>query len=161
MSKHITSRRIFLKSGALWAAPMAAAAVPVMALAKDRADDDMSARLRRLEDEAAIRELHQSWVGQINAGAGLPLTGGTAIRVSADHTGAAERIAIAADGRATGRFDCAVELEMPLPPDSTLAQMAHAQGSGSLRTSERRVLTVEYVKVAGTWRIDKVTSQVA
>jgi hypothetical protein len=161
MGKHLTSRRSFLKSGALWAGPMAAAAVPVMALAKDEADGNMSARLNRLEDEAALRELHQSWLGRINAGAGLPLTGTTATRVSADHAGAANRIAIAADGRATGRFDCIVELETPLPHDSTLAQMAHAQGSGLLRTSERRVLTVEYLKVADTWRIDKVTSQVA
>jgi hypothetical protein len=162
MSKHSTPRRMFLKCGALLAGPIAAAAVPALALAKDQVDDGMNARLRRLEDEAAIRDVQQSWLRQVNAAGGMALSGGSVTRVTADHAGSADRIEIAADARrATGRFDCAVDLETRLPNDSTLGQMAHAQGSGMLRTTERRVLTVEYVKIAGAWTIEKIASQAA
>ncbi|HEV2703378.1 MAG TPA: hypothetical protein VGV09_17250 [Steroidobacteraceae bacterium] len=163
MSKHATpTRRMFLKGGALLAAPMAAASVGAMALAHDRSDDAMKARLTRLEDEAAIREVHQSLLRQINAGRGMTLPGGFVTRVMADHAGGADRIEIGADGlRATGRFDCVVDLESPLPADSTLGQMAHAQGSGTLRTTGRLVLKVDYLKVADAWTIQKVASQAA
>jgi hypothetical protein len=150
-----------LKCGALLAGPIAAASVPAMALATGQGDDGVDARLRRLEDEAAIRELHQSWLRQVSAGGGgMALSGGTVTRVTAGHAGTPDRIEIGADGRsATGRFDCAVDLETLLPDDSTLGQMAHAQGTGTLRTTERRVLTVDYRKVAGAWTIAKVASQ--
>jgi hypothetical protein len=163
MSKHSTpTRRMFLKCGALLVGPIAAASVPALALAKERADDGLNARLRRLEDEAAIREVHQSWLRRINAGGGMALIGGSVTRVMADHAGSPDRIEIAAGGgRASGRFACAVDLETLLPDDSTLAQMAHAQGSGILHTTERLMLTVEYRKVAGTWIIDKVAAQAA
>jgi len=36
-----------------------------------------------------------------------------------------------------------------------LAQMAHAQGSGFVRRTERHMLKVEYAKVNGTWSIAK------
>ena len=160
MSKHQTStRRMFLQGGALLAGPIAAASVPALALAQDAADAGLNARLRRLEDEAAIRELHQSWLRQINAGRGTALIGASVTRVTADHAGIADRIEIAADGRrATGRFDCAVDLEVMLPADSTLAQMAHAQGSGMVRRTERRMLQVEYRKVGSAWTVHSVTS---
>jgi hypothetical protein len=163
MSKHSSAtRRMFLKCGALLAGPIAAASVPALALAKDPADGGLNARLRRLEDEAAIREVHQAWLRQVNAGGGMALSGGCVTRVTAGHAGGADRIEVAADGRkATGRFDCAVDVETLLPNDSTLGQMAHAQGSGMLRTTERRVLTVEYLKVAGAWTIGKIASQAA
>src|SRR5580658_1479488 len=90
MSKHSTAtRRMFLKCGALLAGPIAAASVPAMALAKDQVDDGLNARLRRLEDEAAIREVHQSWLRQVNAGAGMALIGASVTRVIADHAGSA------------------------------------------------------------------------
>jgi hypothetical protein len=161
MSKHSTAtRRMFLKCGALLAGPIAAASVPAIALAKGQGDDGVEARLRRLEDDAAIQELHQSWLRQVNAGGGgLTLSGGTVTRVTTGHAGTSDRIEIAADGRsAIGRFDCAVDLETLLPDDSTLGQMAHAQGTGMLRTTDRRMLTVEYRKVAGAWKIEAVAS---
>lgn len=162
MSKHSTStRRMFLKGGALLAGPIAAASVPALALAKEPGADELSARLERLEDEAAIREVHQSWLRQINAGQGMALIGGSVTRVTAHPAGSADRIEIAADGRrASGRFDCAVELARALPTDSTLAQMAHAQGSGMVRTTERRMLEVEYLKVAGAWTMQRVGAAV-
>jgi hypothetical protein len=152
---------MFLKCGALLAGPIAAASVPAMVLANDQVDHGVSARLRHLEDEAAIRAVQQSWLRQVNAGGGLALSGAAVTRVAAGQAGIADRIEIAADGRrATGRFDCTVDLETRLPEDSTLGQMAHAQGGGTLRTSERRLLTVDYVKVAGAWTIAKLASRV-
>ena len=159
MSKNTTStRRTFLKGGALWVAPIAAASAPAVALAHDvSSDNGLRARVAHLEDEAALRELHQSWLRQVNADEGRALLDGTIRRMTADLAGAAEKIEIAADGRsATGIFDYAVELETRLPEDSTLAQMAHAQGHGAVRRAERRVLTVDYIKASGTWKIARV-----
>jgi hypothetical protein len=39
--------------------------------------------------------------------------------------------------------------------------MARAQGSGVVRTTERRMLAVDYRKVAGVWTIENVASQTA
>jgi hypothetical protein len=168
MTRDSTStRRSFLKSGALLAAPLAAA-VPAALVA----DDGLRARLARLEDEAAIRALHQGWLRRINvrAGAGAgdtvaPLFADAegaksdqAVRnIAADHAGEPDAIEIAADGEsAIGRFQCAVEIESAIAQDCTLARMAHAQGGGFVRRTERRVLKVEYVKADGAWAIAKV-----
>jgi hypothetical protein len=163
MSKHSTpTRRMFLQGGALFAAPIAAASVTALALAKDQTHDALRARLRRLEDEGAIREVHQAWLRRINAGRGLALEGRAVTRMTADHAGLADRIEIAADGhRAVGRFDFVVDLQTRLPDDSTLGQMAHAQGSGTVRTTERLTLAVEYAKIAGVWTLEKVATQTA
>jgi len=146
-----STRRAFLKGGALLAAPIAAAAGPAAL-----ADDPLHARVQRLQDEAAIRELHRSWLQQLNAGGRETLPGHAVRRIIADHAGAPERLEIAADGRsAVGYFDHLAEVETPLPQQCTLAQMAHAQGTGTVCRSERRVLTLDYTKTGGTWRIVK------
>lgn len=161
MSNHTTpTRRMFLKGGALLAAPIAAASVTAIALAKDHTSDALNVRVRRLEDAAAIREVHRSWLRQIDAGRGTALLGGSVTQVTPDHAGRADSIEIAPDGNgATGRFDCLVERETRLPEDSTLGQMAHAQGTGTVRNTERLTLTVEYVRKSGVWTIKKVASQ--
>lgn len=164
MTTNTTStRRSFLKHGALLAAPLTAA-VPVAVMA----DDGLKARLARLEDEAAIRELHQAWLRRINTSAGdaaTPLVAdpaGAALdqtvrSIAADHTGQPEAIEVASDGKsAAGRFPCTVEIETTIAQDCTLARMAHAQGGGFVRRTERRVLKVEYVKASGAWAIAKV-----
>jgi len=154
MTKDITpTRRRFLKGGALLAAPVAIASVSAVALA----DDGLKARVRRLEDEAAIRELHQSWLRQVNTGDRDALLDSAVRRITADHTGAPDKIEIAADGRsAVGCFDHAVDVETPLANDCTLAQMAHAQGYGTICRTERRMLTIDYTKSSGCWKIGKV-----
>ena len=165
MNKDNTStRRSFLKGGALIAAPLAAVAAPSLV----KADDELKARLAKLENEAAIRELHQTWLRRINTGAvdaAAPLfsfpesgTFDQAVRsIAADHAGQPDMIEIAADGRsAAGRFHCAVEIETAIAQDCTLAQMARQQGSGFIRRTERRVLNVEYVKASGAWAIAKI-----
>ena len=157
-----STRRSLLKGGALLAAPLA-----VGASAAALAEDGRKARLAKLEDEAAIRALHQAWLRRINTGAGdaaelfadpRRAAFDKAVRaVAADHAAAPDAIEIAADGqRAAGRFHCAVEIETEIPKDGTLARMAHAQGGGFVRRTERRVLKADYVKADGGWAIAKV-----
>lgn len=172
MNSMRSTRRSFLKRGALLAAPLAVAA-PAAVIA----DDGLKARLARLEDEAAIRKLHHVWLRRINstttsmktanAGTGdvaAPLLvdfEGSALdqtvrSIAADHAGEPDAIEVAADGtRAIGRFQCAVEIENAIAQDCTLARMAHAQGGGFVRQTERRMLKVEYAKIGGTWAIAK------
>lgn len=154
------SRRAFLKGGALAAAPLAAAA-PALAMAAN----SQTARLSRLEDEAAIRDLHQAWLRRINTGAaqdaGELFADRKAVRfdeavrgIAADHAGAPDSIELAADAQsAAGRYACAVEIETDIAEDCTLVQMAHAQGGGVVRHTERRVLRASYVKTGGVWAI--------
>jgi hypothetical protein len=150
------TRRSFLKGGALLTAPIALASVSAAALA----DEELNTRLMRLEDEAAIRELHQSWLRQVNAGGHPTLHDSAVRRITAHHAGAPDRIEVAADGAsAFGYFDCVVQSETSLAEDCTLAQMAHAQGHGTVPQTERRILTIEFTKASGTWRIGKVTSE--
>ncbi len=159
----VSTRRSLLKGGALLAAPLVAGAPGIAA-----ADDGRKARLARLEDEAQIRGLHQAWLRRINAGnhgeaAPLVLDPRTAAldqavrSIGADHLGEPDAIKLAADGaRATGRFACVVAMEVPIARDCTLAQMAHAQGGGVVRRSERRVLEAEYVKAGGEWAVARI-----
>ena len=164
-----STRRSFLKGSALLAAPLAAA-VPAALVA----DDGLKARLAQLEDEAAIRELHQTWLRRINTrtehstGAAdaatqlfadlEPAAFDKALRgIAADHAGELDVIEVAADGKsAVGRFHCNVDFETALAQDCTLARMAHAQGGGFVRRTERRVLNVDYVKASGAWAIKKI-----
>ena len=159
-----STRRSFLKGGALIAAPLAAVAAPSLV----KADDELKARLAKLENEAAIRELHQTWLRRINTGeadAAAPLLSDRertafdqAVRsVAPDHAGQPDVVEVSADGKsAVGRFHCAVELETAIAQDCTLAQMARQQGSGFIRRTERRLLNVEYVKASGAWAIAKI-----
>ena len=156
----VSTRRSFLKGGAIAAAPLAVA-VPAAAMAEAA----RRTRLARLEDETAIRALHQAWLRRINTGAHDEAAQLFAdpkrarfdqdVRaIAADHQGAADAIEVAEGGaRATGRFPSSVELETAIPLDSTLAQMAHAQGGGMVRRTERRLLKAEYVKAGGAWAI--------
>lgn len=160
-----SSRRSFLKRGAILAVPLAAAA-PGAVLADDR----LKERLARLEDGAAIRELHQSWLRAINNSNAMASSASTPLLtaaesaalnervrgVVADHSGEPDAVEIAPDGKsAAGRFHCTVEIETPIALDCTLAQMAHAQGNGFVRRTERRLLHVEYTKASGEWLIAK------
>ena len=165
MTSHTTStstRRSFLKRGAVLAVPLAAVAPAAV-----MADDRLTARLARLEDEAAIRELHQAWLRRINIGAADTATPRFAASegaafdqsvrsIAADHAAQPDAIEVAPDGQsAAGRFPCAVEIETTIAQDCTLAQMARAQGGGVVRRTERRMLQVKYVKSGGAWAIAK------
>jgi hypothetical protein len=147
-----SSRRSFLKTSALIAAPLAAA-IPTAALA----DDGTKARLRRLEDEAAIREAYQNWLRQVNTGERSTVAFDETIKsVAADHKGGTDRIEFASDGlHATGRYASIAEIESPISSECTIAQMLAAQGHGTVSRTERGVLTVAYVKTTRAWTIEK------
>jgi len=158
-----STRRSFLKGGVLLAVPLAAAAPGTV-----MADDGLRARLARLEDEIAIRELHQAWLRRIQSGSRdgakqlstrpqLTMLGQSVRSITPDHAGTADLIEVASDGKsAFGRFDCAVETESAIAQDCTLAQMAHLQGGGFVRRTEHRVLVIQYAKEGKAWVIAKV-----
>lgn len=166
MSEDSTStRRSFLKGGAMIAAPLAVVGAPAAALAADgRAE-----RLARLEAEQAIRALHQGWLRQINSGnfaaaaqlyandqCACALAGVCA--VVPDQAGAEDALDFAGDGRrASATYALTVESETMIPADNTLAQMLHVQGEAMIRTSERRTLRADYVRTReGGWAIAKL-----
>ena len=152
-----SSRRSFLKAGAIVAAPLAVVA-PAAALA----ENEHKARAQRLQDEAEIRALHAAWLRNVARGqdvsalfadAGMARLDKAVQGIAADHSGG-EHIEVAADGlRATGRFAMRVDLETELPHTGTLAQMAHLQGGGRVRTTEGRTLQASYLKRNGGWAI--------
>jgi hypothetical protein len=158
MTRTNSTRRAFLKGGAIAAAPLAAASA--VAVAGRSAHE---AELERLKAEAAIRDLHQAWLRRVNTraqagelfadpkSARLPEA---VSRIEADHAGAADELRVAADGQsASARYACVVETETELAKDCTLAQMRHAQGEGQVRQSESRLLKADYVKTERGWAI--------
>lgn len=156
-----STRRAFLKGGALAAAPLAAAGAVAVA-----ANGEHEAKIARLQAEAALRDLHQAWLRRVNTGAEAAdlfadsrraRLQETLTRVEADHAAAPDEVRLAADGlHASGRYACVVETGTLLAPDCTLAQMRHAQGEGQLRQSERRLLKADYVKTEAGWAIAKL-----
>ena len=156
-----SSRRSFLKGGAIAAAPLAVA-IPAAALAAE----DHKARAQQLQDRAEIAALHQAWLRRLATGADASALFADARAgrlepiiqvISADHAGEADRIEVAADGlSASGRFAVVAELQTELPKTTTLTQMAHLQGGGAVRTTERRVIRASYVKADGAWAIRRL-----
>jgi hypothetical protein len=157
-----STRRAFLKGGALAAAPLAAAGAAAAATQSEH-----EATIARLQAEAAVRDLHRAWLRRVNTGAESsdlfaeprrsPLHE-TVTRIDTDHEGAADEVCLAADGlAASARYACVVETEIEIAPDTTLAQMRHAQGEGYLRRSDRRLLRAAYVKTDDCWAIAKLS----
>jgi len=159
-----TTRRSFLKSGALVAAPIAAVAVPAAALA----GDGSHARLARLEDERAIEALNRDFLRRFNQGGasqtgelfargkapGLPQ--GVA-RLSLTGDGLSDGIELSADGtRASCRYACGVQTERPLEGNETIVQMARFQGNYVERAEHGGTLHADYVKLAKGWAIEKL-----
>jgi hypothetical protein len=74
-----------------------------------------------------------------------------------DGFGEHDAIEIAADrATATARTHCAVQMEEAIGPNCTLVEMAREQGDGVLRREEKRVLVGAYVRVGGTWKIERL-----
>ena len=157
METNTTSRRSFLKAGAIVAAPIAAAA-PVAVLA----DDGSRARLARLEDERAIEALQRKFLRHLNGtgdcaefvASADAVDLGEGMRSIAEDTGHDPELTLADDGlTASARCACRVEIETAFAGDSTLERMARFQGHGSHRHEERRVLATEFIKGKDGWRI--------
>jgi hypothetical protein len=152
-----TDRRSFLKTGAIAAAPLAAA-TPVMAFA----DDGTHARLRRLEDERELEWLHRTFLRHVNSSADLSrfvidekalMLDDDLRSITPDGSGEVT-LDLTDDGqRASSRRPVKVELESAFTGHTTLEKMARFQGQGSHRRSEERVLATDYVKGQDGWRI--------
>jgi len=146
MTTDITSsRRSFLKGGAFIAMPLIA--VPTAALA----DDGAAVRLAKLEDEAAVRAAHRSWLRDSSGAVALL---GSASALAPDHDAEPLPIEIAGDGRsAIVRQPCIVESASVLEADCTFAQMALAQGNSCTRQTERRMLIANLIKSDTGWTV--------
>jgi hypothetical protein len=163
MSKdNTTSRRAFLKTGAIAAAPLAAVGVPVAALAADGS----KARLARLEDERAIGDLHGRLlrsIGNGHAPVELFAHGKTSqlqdgVRgIAPDHAAEPEEVAFSDDGkRATRRQPVTVEIAHELEGDGTLIQMARLQGNTPALATLPKTLVAQYVRTGGGWAIESI-----
>jgi hypothetical protein len=157
-----TRRRFFGQAGAALSAPLAAG-IGVTGTAS-AAEHELSARVARLEQAEAIRDLARRLARYLNAGdsrlAGLfvdprSVTALDGIRsLAATELGDGERLEIADDGQsARAAFIVAVETQRALEGHSTLIEMARAQGDGFVCRSERRVLALDYARLADGWRI--------
>jgi hypothetical protein len=159
-----TSRRSFLKSGAIVAAPIAAAGVSAAALASD----DSKEKLARLEDERAILELHAALLRRVNT-AGLATSGeffasgkapslGEGLRsIAPDPAGESPVLAFSEDGRRAARRQAVrVEIATELEGDETLVQMARLQGNALEAEVLPRTLVADYVREEGGWAIEKL-----
>jgi hypothetical protein len=156
-----TSRRAFLKAGALVAAPVAAMAAPAAFAA-----DDSAARLARMEDERAIEGLMRGFLRRFNGSADCAefVASAGAIRIDpgvqairADtHDDAA--LAFAPDGRtATYRRKAEVDLLADFDGETTLEKMARFQGQGSARSLAKRQVEAEFARTADSWAITRLT----
>jgi len=151
MTQTSTTRRSFLKAGALIATPIAAGGSSAAL-----ADGGLKARLTELEDAAALRRLHQAWLRQVNAGVvdAVAKLAGPVSGIVAEADPEAQSIRVAADGqRATGRFACSVETETELEADCTFAQMARLQGTGIVRSIAPQTLKVDYLRTPDGWAV--------
>jgi hypothetical protein len=156
-----TRRRFFGQAGAALSVPLAAAT----ASAAGTQAGNSAARLAALEDAHAIRALQQRYAQLVNAGlhadaarlfaqpADLPVDG-TIRRLAADRFATADVVDVAPGGKtAATRVECTVETQKAIDGSGTLIDMLRAQGEGTLRAVESRVLEGTYVKQGGEWKI--------
>ena len=133
------------------AAPLAAAA-PAAALGGDAS----KARIERLEDEAAIREVHASWLGVSMPASRMRSLDAAVRRITADHAGAPDKIEIAADGRsAAGVSIVPSKRKRRWPSTARWRRWPASRVTGAFCATERRRLTIDYTKTGGAWTIAK------
>ncbi len=161
-----TRRRFFGHAGAALSAPLAIAATLA---AEGQAENpvDLAARVAALEDANAIRALQQRYLRLVNSGAhdevgtlfadpSTALVAHSVRSLSADRFGELDVIEVAlAEGTATARLQCIVEVAIAIGPSCTLVEMARLQGEGVVKKSERRVLESSYVKQRGVWKLER------
>jgi hypothetical protein len=148
MDKTTTSRRAFLKTGAVVAA---------------LAGEASRTKLARLEDERAIEALQRKLLRQVNGSGELVAPAdavdlGEGLRAIAEDLGHEPVLELSDDGlTARARCACRVEREAAFAGDSTLERMARFQGQGSHRFEERATLATEFVKGKDGWTIARAT----
>jgi hypothetical protein len=159
-----TRRRFFWKAGAALSAPLGIGAAEAAAAKHG----ESAAASKSLGDIDAIRRLQIDLASRLNSGTARALddlfagSAGTASlagirRIAPADFGERDLIELAADGRsAHARFHCAVETQVPIDAEGTLAQMARQQGDGFVRRQEARVLEADYVVRDGRWKIQSL-----
>lgn len=159
-----TTRRSFLKAGALVAAPAAALGLPVSAMA----EDGSKAALARLQDERAIEALNREFLrafnrsgaegtAQLFADRKAPAIARGVSKLSLDLAEKPKSFAIADDGAsATARFDCTAEMTKELEGSETIVQMARMQGNTASVQTARKTLSASYAKSGDTWQITEI-----
>lgn len=159
-----TTRRSFLKAGALVAAPAAAIGIPVAAVA----EDGSKAALARLQDERAIEALNRDFLRAFNRGGAestaqlfasrkAPAIAKGISKLSLDMAEAPRSFAIADDGvSATARFECTVEVAEELEGSATIVQMARMQGNAVAIQTRRKTLAAAYAKRGDAWQITSI-----
>jgi hypothetical protein len=165
------TRRSFIRTAGAALSGSVAGAVAVAPQPVDAAfaPDDAAARLARLEDLHAIRELNQSYSRHVNArqfdelaslfahpaDVGLdPAVCG----MTASGFGEGDAIEIAQDGQtATARLAAVVTLERDIGPDCPVVRMARAQGGGVVTLTQPGVFENVYVRRDGAWKFLRST----
>lgn len=159
-----TTRRSFLKSGALVAGPAAAVAFPAAALA----EDGNKAALARLQDERAIEALNRDFlrgfnksgaqgVAKLFADGKPPAFIKGVSKLSLDSAEEPKSFAIAEDGAsATARYACTAEIAQELEGTETIVQMAKMQGNTASVRSAPKTLSAHYAKRADGWLITQL-----
>jgi hypothetical protein len=156
-----TTRRSFLKSGALVAVPVAAIGLPAAALA----EDGSKAALARLQDERAIEALAHDFVRMFNRGGAhgtaslfanraSPAIGKGISKLNLDLSETPQSVTIAGDGAsATARYACTVDIAHDLEGQATIVQMARLQGGAAVTHSARKTLAAHFARAEDGWRI--------
>lgn len=145
MTSKITSRRTFLKTGAMAAVPAMAVGLPAAAAAADGS----KAALARLQDERAIEGLTRDALRRFNQGqaSGLFARGIARVALDADEV---PSLAIEGD-RATARFACKVDLAHELEGQGSLIDMARLQGNAAATSTTGKTLAARYARQDGRW----------
>jgi len=155
-----TSRRAFLKAGAIVAAPIAAIAAPAAFAA-----DPSAARLARMEDERAIEGLMRGFLRRFNGAGdcGEFVASAGAIRINPqvqairEDVRADPAVAFAPDGRtATLTRPAEVELLTGFEGQSTIEKMARFQGQGSAASTARQRIDADFARTADGWTITRL-----
>lgn len=161
-----TRRRFLTHAGAALSVPLAWSTAK--AAGHDADGAAVLARLARLEDENAIRELLRTYARHLTAGArddaALLFAGPAGARIDAsvrglslDNLGEHDVIDVAPDRcTAEARMHCTVHSETAIGPNCTLVDMARQQGEGYLRSSARRLLETRFVRQDGAWKIESM-----
>jgi hypothetical protein len=160
MNSKPTRRTFFVGAGVTLAAP-----VGITAALPSYGEDsgDRTALLAALDDSNAIRVVLQRYVRLVSAGAHAELAELFADAASAAidssirslASDAEANVALTATDTATARLACTVNTATPIESCGTLVEMARLQGDGFVARSERRVLASSFVKIDGTWKIQR------
>jgi len=156
-----TSRRAFLKAGAIVAAPIAALAAPAALAA-----DPSAARLARLEDERAIEALVRGFLRRFNGNGDCAefVARAGAIRIDPSVQTIREdmredaALNFADDGHtASWSRKAEVELLANFSGNTTLEKMARFQGQGSAHSLAKQRIAAEFARTGESWTITHLT----